>query len=84
MTILLIYVAIFIIAYFAVAIVKSLREQAHDFTSLKTVTFGDESAVRANRTASIISVITIFLIWGRIHRVELGSDPCSRALCGRW
>lgn len=64
MTILLIYIAIFAAAYFAAAFVKSLREQAQDFTSLKTVTFGDESAVRANRTASIISVIAIFLIWG--------------------
>ena len=36
----------------------------HDFTSLKTVTFGDESAVSPNRAASIISVVVIFVIWG--------------------
>jgi taurine transport system permease protein len=36
----------------------------HDFTSLKTVTFGDESAVRPNRWASVISVVSVFLIWG--------------------
>ena len=35
-----------------------------DFTSLKTVTFGDESAVTPNRAASIISIIAIFAIWG--------------------
>ncbi|MDJ0629518.1 MAG: ABC transporter permease subunit [Rhodobacter sp.] len=64
MTILLIYIAIFVIAFLAVKFVNSRLEQRHDFTSLKTVTFGDESAVTANRTASVISVIAIFLIWG--------------------
>ena len=63
MTILLIYVVIFVTAYFAVKAL-SARVVRKDFTSLKTVTFGDESAVRPNRIASIISVATIFLIWG--------------------
>ena len=35
-----------------------------DFTSLKTVTFGDESAVRASFAASVLSVLFIFLVWG--------------------
>jgi len=35
-----------------------------DFTSLKTVTFGDESAVTPNRAASFISILAIFMIWG--------------------
>jgi len=30
----------------------------------KTVTFGDESAIRASRVASVASVLVIFLIWG--------------------
>ena len=64
MTILLIYVAIFIIAFFAVKLVTSHLEARHDFTSLKTVTFGDESAVTANRVASVVSIVAIFLIWG--------------------
>ncbi len=64
MTILLIYVAIFVVAYFAVKFINSRLEARHDYTSLKTVTFGDESAVTANRTASIISIVSIFLIWG--------------------
>ena len=64
MTILLIYIALFVIAYFAVAAYRRSREEVHDFTSLKTVTFGDESAVRPDRIASIISVVAIFLIWG--------------------
>ena len=40
-----------------------MRTAKDDFTSLKTVTFGDESAVSPNRAASIISVIAIFAIW---------------------
>ena len=59
-----VYVLIFVAAYFAVKTFTAMREARHDFTSLKTVTFGDESAVRPNRAASIISVISIFLIWG--------------------
>lgn len=64
MTILLIYIAIFAAAFFAVQFATSRMDAARDFTSLKTVTFGDESAVTPNRAASIISVIAIFLIWG--------------------
>ncbi len=63
MIIFLIYVAIFVIAFFAVKLVASRLTQAHDFTSLKTVTFGDESAITADRAASVISVVAIFLIW---------------------
>ena len=59
--ILLVYVAIFAGGFF---IVSALARKTQDYTSLKTVTFGDESAVIPNRSASIISVITIFLIWG--------------------
>lgn len=64
MTVALAYIVLFILAYVAVNFVRSRREAAHDFTSLKTVTFGDESAVRPDRAASIISIIVIFLIWG--------------------
>jgi len=34
-----------------------------DYTALKTVTFGDESAVRANRIASVLSVLAILALW---------------------
>ena len=64
MTILLIYVAIFLVSFVAVSFVAARLGDRHDFISLKTVTFGDESAVRANRTASVISILAIFLIWG--------------------
>jgi len=59
---LIIYVVIFVAAYFIVTTVVR-RAARTDYTSLKTVTFGDESAVRADRWASVISVLTIFLIW---------------------
>mgnify|MGYP000978706693 CR=1 FL=1 len=58
------YVIIFVAAFFAVKLFGSMRDKRRDFTSLKTVTFGDESAVRPTRAASIISVLAIFLIWG--------------------
>ena len=63
MTILIIYILIFIVAFYAVKVLSSMRTSREDFTSLKTVTFGDESAVSPNRAASIISVFSIFLIW---------------------
>ena len=63
MTILIIYVLIFIAAFYAVKFFSSFGKSRDDFTSLKTVTFGDESAVTPNRAASIISVFAIFAIW---------------------
>jgi taurine transport system permease protein len=60
---LIIYIIIFVAAYFIVTRVVQGVGLA-DYTSLKTVTFGDESAVRPNRAAGIISIFTIFLLWG--------------------
>ena len=57
----LVYIAIFIGSFFVVRAL--VRRKTNGFTARKTVTFGDESAVEANRFASIISVATIFLIW---------------------
>ena len=39
-------------------------KEAKGYGSLKTVTFGDESAVIANRVASVFGVLAIFFIWG--------------------
>jgi len=64
MIVVLIYVALFLLALFVVHLVRRAMVQRQDFTSLKTVTFGDESAVRPDRAASVISVVVIFLIWG--------------------
>ena len=63
MIILTMYIAIFAGAYFIVSFLQRGKE-SKGFNSLKTVTFGDESAVTPNRAAAFISVITIFLIWG--------------------
>jgi taurine transport system permease protein len=55
------YIGIFIAAW---AATHAIRGRRSDFTALKTVTFGDESAVRPDRAASILSILAIFLIWG--------------------
>ena len=44
--------------------VKRFLRPRHDFGSLKTVTFGDESAVTSNFAASVVSVLLIFVLWG--------------------
>ncbi len=65
MIVLIIYIAIFISAFFVTRfIIRRFFTSSKDFTSLKTVTFGDESAVKPDRLASILSVLTIFLLWG--------------------
>ncbi|GGH36909.1 taurine transport system permease protein [Cribrihabitans marinus] len=59
----LIYIGIFVGSYLIVN--RIIRRSARtDFTSLKTVTFGDESAVVSDRVASVISVVSIFVLWG--------------------
>lgn len=62
--ILLAYVALFSGAYLVVNFIQTRRQTGVNYTSLKTVTFGDESAITPNRAASVISVVVIFLIWG--------------------
>lgn len=64
MIILTIYIVMFAAAFFIVQFITARMLARKDFTSLKTVTFGDESAVRPNRWASIISIVTLFLLWG--------------------
>jgi len=64
MTVLLIYIALFAGAFFVVHQIRNRQSKASDFTSLKTVTFGDESAVTADRLASIVSIVAVLLIWG--------------------
>ncbi len=64
MIILATYVAIFVAALLIARLVSRWVAAGVDFKSLKTVTFGDESAVRANRAASVVSVLAIFFLWG--------------------
>jgi taurine transport system permease protein len=60
---LLIYIAIFIGAFIAVRLIAGAVSPT-GFSSLKTVTFGDESAVIPDRRASVISVLALFFLWG--------------------
>ncbi|MBU4531727.1 MAG: ABC transporter permease subunit [Hoeflea sp.] len=64
MIVFLLYVAIFAAAFGLYRVWERKRHHLHDFASLKTVTFGDESAVSPNRFASVISIIALFGIWG--------------------
>ena len=45
-------------------IVRRFMTPKQDFGALKTVTFGDESAVTSNSAASVISIVLIFVLWG--------------------
>lgn len=64
MIVLVLYIALFVGTFCAVWLIRQRLEDKTDFTSLKTVTFGDESAVKPDRVASVASVLVIFLIWG--------------------
>ncbi len=57
------YVAAFFGTFFIASRLFKKMFQSTGFNKLKTVTFGDESAVAANRLASIISVVTVFWLW---------------------
>lgn len=59
----LIYAAILAAVFFGLTRYRA-HASAKDFTSLKTVTFGDESAVRPDRIAGVFSILTVFLLWG--------------------
>lgn len=57
------YAVIIIAAYWLWSQVARGFRPKRDFTSLKTVTFGDESAVRSRFAASVMSVLFILLVW---------------------
>ncbi len=58
------YLAVSGLCYFVHNLYSRGRDKAKGYSSLKTVTFGDESSVIATRAASIAAVITLFLFWG--------------------
>ncbi len=65
MMVLILYIVMFLASFAIVRFVFNRFIGAKkDYTSLKTVTFGDESAVRPDRWASALSLISIFLLWG--------------------
>ena len=61
MIIFAIYIAIFVGSFFVVRLI--VDQTAKGFDARKTVTFGDESSVNSNRFASVISILTIFVLW---------------------
>ncbi len=58
------YVGIVLLTAVIWTAIKRFLTPKHDYSSLKTVTFGDESAVSSNTVASVVSVLFIFVMWG--------------------
>ena len=58
------YILLILATLFIWNLIKRTLTPKHDYGSLKTVTFGDESAVTSNTVASVVSVVLIFLLWG--------------------
>ena len=75
--VLIVYVTIFVLSLLIVGWLTRRFFEKADFTSLKTVTFGDESAVRANRVASVLSVLAIFALWVAFTNSSLKLPPVS-------
>ena len=58
------YVVLIMLTLGVWRIVRRFMTPKKDFGALKTVTFGDESAVTSNSAASVISIVLIFVLWG--------------------
>ena len=58
------YVLIILLSLFLWKLISKGVTPKTDFGSLKTVTFGDASAVSSNSVASVLSIIAIVLLWG--------------------
>jgi len=63
-TLFLIYAALLVAIWALTAFLTRQIARRDGLTARKTVTFGDESAIRSSRVASVASVVVIFLIWG--------------------
>lgn len=61
--VLFLYVGAFFGSYLVLSRLLRSSFQRKGFNRLKTVTFGDESAVVANRIASVLSIVTVFMLW---------------------
>ncbi len=57
------YIAIILLCALIWQTVKKFLTPKADYGSLKTVTFGDESAVTSNTVASVVSIVLIFVLW---------------------
>ena len=58
------YIGLILLTLFVWRVVKQLLTPKQDYGSLKTVTFGDESAVSSNFAASVVSIVLILILWG--------------------
>ena len=58
------YVLLILLCAFIWSFIKKSLTPKADYGSLKTVTFGDESAVTSNTVASVVSIVLIFVLWG--------------------
>lgn len=58
-----IYLAISGVCWWVYSLATRNKEDT-GYGSLKTVTFGDESSVVANRIASVAAVVAVFVLWG--------------------
>lgn len=63
MLILTLYILLFILAYVIYTFITTRLKKNQQNAAGKTVTFGDESTVKPNRAASVISVVVLFFIW---------------------
>jgi len=65
MLILALYILMFVLAYLSYKYVSRLllKKNTNIYNKRKTITFGDESSVKPNRVASILSIATLFFIW---------------------
>jgi taurine transport system permease protein len=61
--VLALYIGAFFGSYFVLSRTLKSAFEKKGFNKLKTVTFGDESAVVSNRIASVISVGVVFWLW---------------------
>jgi len=60
--------------------IRGKFRRRQDFTALKTVTFGDESAVRAERAGSVISIAVIFLAASlTLSKLQMGPPTTPRS-----
>ncbi|MBT0957587.1 ABC transporter permease subunit [Alphaproteobacteria bacterium KMM 3653] len=61
--VLALYLGVFFGSYAVLSRLLKKQFSKSGFNKLKTVTFGDESAVSPNRIASVISIATVFWLW---------------------
>lgn len=58
------YIVLILVTGYIWTFIKRMVTPKSDYSSLKTVTFGDESSVSSNTVASVVSIVLIFVLWG--------------------